>query len=298
MKSQPMTTQKKTYLALVLITMIWGNSFIAIKHAVQFLTPMELTILRFIPAAIAFAALLLPTQRASFWAMVRKEWPILILLGMIGFVGYNIALMTGQRRIAAGTASLLVPSLNPVLIFILSIIFLKERLTVKKVTGLILASIGLYIIVRYASGERIVFSYLLYVFITMLASLCFATYTVLGKPLVSRYPPLQVTGGATMAAAIPLLFLIDGDLIAKLPTLSVTVWLSIAFLSFFCTVFAFVVWSWALQKMEASQVGSFTYLVPLFGVSSSQVILGEPITLALIIGGAALLSGVYIINRP
>jgi len=53
-----------------------------------------------------------------------------------------------------------------------------------------------------------------------------------------------------------------------------------------------------LQQMEASRVGSFTYLVPLFGVSFSQVILGESITLALIIGGAILLGGVYIINRP
>jgi drug/metabolite transporter (DMT)-like permease len=293
-----MTTQKKTYFALVVTTILWGNSFIAIKHAVQFLTPMELTILRFIPAAVAFAALLLPTRRASFWAMVRKDGLILIFLGLTGFVGYNIALMTGEQRIAAGTASLIVPSLNPVLIFILSIIFLKERPTVKKVTGLILASIGLYIIVRYASGERIVLSYLLYVLVTLLAPLCFATYTILGKPLVARYPPLQVTGGATIAAVIPLLFLINGELMAKLPTLPATVWLSIAFLSFLCTVFAFVVWLWALQQMEASRVGSFTYLVPLFGVSFSQVILGESITLALIIGGAMLLGGVYIINRP
>jgi drug/metabolite transporter (DMT)-like permease len=293
-----MTTQKKTYLALVLITMLWGNSFIAIKHAVQFLKPMELTILRFIPAAVAFAALILPTRRVSFWAMARKDWLILIFLGLTGFVGYNISLITGEQRIAAGTASLLVPSLNPILTFVLSIIFLKERPTVKKVTGLIIASIGLYIIVRYASGERIVFSYLFYILVTMLAPLCFATYTILGKPLLARYPPLQVTGGATIAAVIPLLFLIDGDLIAKLPTLPATVWLSIAFLSFLCTVFAFVVWSWALQKMEASRVGSFTYLVPLFGVSFSRVILGESITLALVIGGAILLSGVYIINRP
>jgi len=293
-----MTAQKKTYLSLILITILWGNSFIAMKHAVQFLTPMELTILRFIPVAIAFAALLLPTQRASFWAMVRTEWPILILLGLTGAVAYNIFVMTGSQKLAAGTVSLIVPSLNPVLTFILSIIFLKERPTVKKVAGLILASIGLYIIVRYASSERIDFSYLRYVFITMLGPLCFAIYTILGKPLVARYPPLQVTGGAMIAAVIPLLFLIDADLIAKWPTLPATVWLSIAFLSFLCTVFAFVIWFWALQRMEASQVSSFTYLVPLFGVSFSQMILGEPITLALIIGGAILLSGVYIINRP
>jgi drug/metabolite transporter (DMT)-like permease len=121
-----MTTQKKTYLALVLITILWGNSFIAMKHAVQFLTPMELTILRFIPVAVAFAALLLPTRRVSFWAMARKEWLTLILLGLTGAVGYNIFVMTGSQRIAAGTTSLIVPSLNPIFTFLLSIIFLNH----------------------------------------------------------------------------------------------------------------------------------------------------------------------------
>lgn len=293
-----MTAQKKTYLALVLIAMIWGNSFIAMKYAVQFLTPVELTILRFIPVAVAFAVLLLPTRWVSFWAMVRQEWPILVLLALTGAVGYNIFVNTGSQKIAAGTVSLIVPPLNPVFTFVLSIIFLKERPTVKKATGLIVASIGLYIIVRYAGGKRIDFSYLRYVFVTMLGPLCFAIYTILGKPLVARYSPLQVTGGAMMAAVIPLVFLIDGNLIVKLPTLPATVWLSIAFLAFLCTVFAFVVWFWALQKMEASQVSSFTYLVPLFGTSFSQVILGESITPALIVGGAILLGGVYIINSP
>jgi drug/metabolite transporter (DMT)-like permease len=155
----------------------------------------------------------------------------------------------------------------------------------------------LYVIVRYANNQQIDFSYLRYVFITMLAPLCWAIYTILGKPLVARYAPLMVVGGAMMAAVIPLLFLVRGSLIAKLPTLPPSVWLSIAFLSLACTVFGFVVWFGALQKMEASQAASFVYLEPLFGVSFSKLLLDEPITLALLIGAVLLIGGVYLVNR-
>jgi drug/metabolite transporter (DMT)-like permease len=130
----------------------------------------------------------------------------------------------------------------------------------------------------------------------MLAPLCWAIYTISGKPLVARYPPLMVVGGAMMAAVIPLLFLIRASLIAKLPTLPPSVWLSTAFLSLACTVFAFVIWFGALQRMEASQAAGFVYLVPLFGVTFGKLLLDEPITPALLLGAALLIGGVYLIN--
>jgi len=293
-----MQPQKTTYLLLVLVTLIWGNSFIAIKHAVQFLAPVELTILRFIPVALIFGVLLLTTRRVAFWQMVRRDWLGLVLLGLSGAVAYNLALNTGESRVPAGTASLII-SLNPAFTFLLSAVFLKERPTIKKAMGLAIAFLGLYVIVRYASGQsgqQIDFSYLRYVLITMLAPLCWAVYTILGKPLVARYQPLLVVGGAMMAAVIPLLFLIRGSLITKLPTLPLSVWLSVAFLSLACTVFAFVIWFRALQTMEASRTAGFVYFVPLFGVSFSKLLLDEPITPALLIGAALLVGGVYLIN--
>jgi drug/metabolite transporter (DMT)-like permease len=291
-----MKPTKTTYLLLLLVVLIWGNSFIAIKHAVQFLAPMELTILRFIPVALVFGVLLLTTRRAAFWQMVRADWPRLVLLGLLGAVAYNLALNTGERRVPAGTASLII-SLNPAFTFILSVLFLKERPTIKKAMGLAIAFLGLYVIVRYATDQRVDFSYLRYVFITMLAPLCWASYTILGKPMVARYPPLMVVGGAMMAAVVPLLLFVRGDLIAKLPTLPPSAWLSIAFLSLVCTVFAFVIWFRALQTMEASRAASFVYLEPLFGVSFSKLLLDEPITLALLIGATLLIGGVYLVNR-
>jgi drug/metabolite transporter (DMT)-like permease len=224
-----MKPTKTTYLLLLLVILIWGNSFIAIKHAVQFLAPIELTILRFVPVALIFGILLLTTPRVACWQMVRRDWLGLVLLGLSGVVAYNLALNTGESRVPAGTASLII-SLNPAFTFILSVVFLRERPTIKKAMGLAIAFLGLYVIVRYASNQQIDFSYLRYVFITMLAPFCWAIYTILGKPLVARYPLLMVVGGAMIVAIIPLLFFVRGSLIAKLPILPPSVWLSIAFL--------------------------------------------------------------------
>ncbi len=58
---------------LIIVTLIWGNSFIAIKHIVERVTPLELVSARFVPVALTFAALLLPTRGRQVWRMVRAD---------------------------------------------------------------------------------------------------------------------------------------------------------------------------------------------------------------------------------
>ena len=58
---------------LILVTLVWGNSFIAIKHIVEYVTPLELVTVRFVPVALTFAVMLLPTRRRQVWQMIRTE---------------------------------------------------------------------------------------------------------------------------------------------------------------------------------------------------------------------------------
>src|SRR5512137_2748759 len=93
---------------LVLVTLFWGNSFIAVKVIVQYVSPLELVTVRFVPVALIFAALLLPTRGRQVWAMVRADGWRLALLGLTGAVLYNTFLGWGETRVAAGTASLII----------------------------------------------------------------------------------------------------------------------------------------------------------------------------------------------
>jgi drug/metabolite transporter (DMT)-like permease len=138
---------------------------------------------------------------------------------------------------------------------------------------------------------------ILFAIITMMAPLMWAIYTILGTSLVQHYPPLLVTGVSMMFAGAFSIVLLSPSLLTKLPAFPSSFWWSILFLSLPCTVFGFVIWFWALGRLPASRVASFVYLVPMFGVTCSRVLLKEPITMGLFIGAMILIAGMYLVNR-
>jgi drug/metabolite transporter (DMT)-like permease len=281
---------------LLIVTLVWGNSFIAIKHVVQHVTPLELVTVRFVPVALTFAALLLPTHGRKIWRMIRADGWRLALLGLTGAVLYNAFLGWGETRVAAGTASLII-ALNPSFVYALSVMFLGERFAWHRALGLAIAFGGLFVIIRWGSGRAVTLDDVGYALITMLAPVCWAVYTASGKPLVERYPPLLVTGVAMMFAGLFSLAFVRPSLLAQLPTVPASFWWSVLFLAWPCTVFAFGVWAGALERMPASRVAGFVYFVPMFAVTFSRWLLNEPITPALLVGAAILVIGVWLVNR-
>jgi drug/metabolite transporter (DMT)-like permease len=69
--------------------LIWGNSFIATKHAVEFISPLELVAVRFAPVVLIFMAILLSTRGRQVWQLLRSESWRLGLLGLTGAILYN-----------------------------------------------------------------------------------------------------------------------------------------------------------------------------------------------------------------
>jgi len=281
---------------LIFVTLIWGNSFIAIKHVVEYVTPLELVAVRFIPVALTFAVLLLPTRSRQVWQVIRAEGWRLPLLGLTGAVLYNIFLGWGETRVAAGTASLII-ALNPAFTYALSLIFLGERVAWHRELGLAVAFGGLFVIIRWGSGRAMTLDDVGYAFITMLSPVCWAIYTVSGKALVERHPPLLVTGISTTFAGLFSLAFVRPSLLAQLPALPASFWWSVLFLAWPCTVFAFTIWFGALERMPAGRVAGFVYFVPMFAVTFSRWLLDEPITPALVVGAAILVGGVWVVNR-
>ena len=175
--------------------------------------------------------------------------------------------------------------------------FLDERLAWSRAAGIAIAFVGLVIVVRWGTGQKLGIQGGGYFLLAVVAALTHAVYTVLGKPLVENRPPLLVTGVSMGFAGLFSLVFVSRGLMASLPTLPIPFWGSILFLGWLSTVFAFAVWSWALQRMPAGRVASFTYLLPLVGVLSGHWLLGEPVTLALALGGVLVVGGIAVVNR-
>ncbi|UCE19420.1 MAG: DMT family transporter [Gemmatimonadota bacterium] len=281
---------------LVLITLLWGNSFIAIKYVVRYVTPLELVTVRFVPVAITFTIILLPKYRSGVWSIIRNEWWRLMLLGLTGAVLYNVFLSWGETRVAAGTASLII-TLNPAFIYTLAVLFLKEQFSWGRVLGLAVAFGGVFVIVRWGSGRAVTLDDIGFAGITMLAPAMWAIFTVTGKTIVTRYPPLLVTGISMTFAGLFSLVFIRPSFAKLLPAFPVLFWWAVLFLALPCTVFAFYIWFAALERLSAARVASFVYLVPMFGVTFSRWLLNESITPALILGGIILIVGIWLVNR-
>jgi drug/metabolite transporter (DMT)-like permease len=281
---------------LVLVTLVWGNTFIAIKAVVAYVSPLQLVTVRFVPAALIFGAFLVATRGPQVWHLIRTEGWRLALLGLTGAVLFNTFVGWGQTRIPANVSSLII-ALNPSFTYGFSVLFLGERLSWRQAVGLVVAFGGLVVVVLWGGSGTRATGDVTYALITMLAPVCWAVYTVLGKALVARHPPLLVTGTMITFAGLFSLVFAGSDLFVRLQAAPVSFWVASLFLALFSSVLAFVIWFEALKRMPATHVAGFTYLVPLFSVFFGWLLLGEPITPALIIGASILIGGVWLVNR-
>lgn len=284
------------YLSLLLVTGIWGGSFSAIKHLLNVFSPTELIVARFLPAAIIFAIIALLFYFKEVINILRNDFLKILTVGILGIPAYHFSLNYGETTISAGLASLII-GLNPSLTFILSVILLKENIRWTKLLGLLISFAGLYILVRYGSGEALSYSYLLAVFITILSPVCWALYTTISKPLTMKYSPIAVGAVSTTLGTIPSLIFVTSDLAEKMINMKIEYILSLGFLSLLATVLGTIVWMSGVKRISATRVSSFVYFVPLSAVIIGIVFLRESLNVALVMGGILIMSGVWITNK-
>ena len=270
--------------------LLWASAFVAIRYLGQDFSPGALTLGRLLVAALCLAAVALPRGLPH---PSRRDLLSIVLIGVLWFGIYNVALNEGERRVDAGTAAMLI-QVSPVLIALLAALFLDERFTVNLALGLVLAFGGVALIALSTSShaDRDVVGVLL----CILSAVVYSISLILQKPLMKRMTAIQVVWLAcTVGAVVTLPFL--GTLVretAAAPAASIA-W--VVYLGVFPTALAFTTYAYALSHMSASNLGVTTYLVPPITIVLGLVFLGEaPPTIAYA-GGALALLGVALARR-
>ena len=215
-----------------------------------------------------------------------------MVIGVLWFGVYNLALNAGERHVDAGTAAMLI-QVSPVLIAVLATVFLGERFTGWLALGLLLAFAGIVLI---ALSQPDGHNDLLGVALCLLAALVYSISLVVQKPLVSRLSALHVTWLAcTIGALVCLPF--AGQLVDDTSHASASDIWWVIYLGLFPTAIAFTTYAFALRHMTASSLGITTYLVPPLTILMGWLFLGEvPPTMAYV-GGALALIGVAVARR-
>ena len=270
----------------------WASAFVAIRHLGEQVGPGALTLGRLVVGSVALGAFLLTRPRR--WP-ARGDWPALVACGLLWFGIYNVALNEGERRVDAGTAAMLI-QIAPVLIAILATVFLRERMTRYLGAGLVLAFGGVLLIGLSASGggNRDVLG----VVLCVVSAATYAVSMVLQKPLLSRLSALELTWFACTIGAIACLPF-AGDLVGTVREIPLSSVIWIVYLGVFPTAIAFTTFAYALARVDASQLGVTTYLVPPITIVLGWLFLREAPPVLAIVGGIVCLVGVAVARvRP
>ena len=276
---------------------MWGISFIAIKLAVGEVSPFVVIWLRFAIGLLILLSILL--LRHQFRLPALKDALYFALLGLIGITFHQWLQSTGLITSQASTTSWLV-STSPIFFALLGWLFLHEKLGLPVILGIGLATLGVGLVVSKgnlsslfsggfgAPGDALV----------LLSAPNWAVFSILSRRPLQQFPALFVLFYVVLFGwlfANPAFLAMRGW--TQFGQLSLTGWLSVAFLGIACTALAYTFWYDGLQAIPASHAGAFLYIEPLVSLLVAAVLLDETITAMALLGGVLILGGVWMVNR-
>lgn len=267
--------------------LLWASAFPAIAVAVPRLGPAGLAVARLAvaSAALALAAPLLGVRRPR-----ARDLPLIALCGLAGMTGYQLLLNAGERVVSAGTASLLVAT-APVYASLLAAAFLGERAGGRRWAGSAVALAGTAVI---AASHGLGFG--ASALIVLAAAVLQAIFHTAQKPLLARYTGFEVTAYA-MWAGTAFILPWTGSLLRALPQAGEPAIASAVFLGLAPSAAGFVLWAYAMARLDVGRVTLSLYLVPAAAIVIALAWLGQVPGPAELGGGAIALAGVILASR-
>jgi len=276
---------------------VWGASFVATKIALKDIQPALLVWLRFSMGVLILGGVVW-SRKQLVWPE-HKDWLYFLLLGFLGITFHQWLQSTGLKTAQAVTTGWIIAS-TPIFMALLSWIFLKEKLTLVQVTGILLAAFGVLLVVTHGAIGTIFYGKIGEPgdLLILISAPNWAVFSILSRKGLTRYPAAQMMFYVMSAGWLftSLLFLGTGNY-HEISQLSVNGWLAVLFLGVFCSGIAYIFWYDALQSLQVAQTGAFLYFEPVVTVLASAIFLSESMSIGGIIGAGVILAGVWLVNR-
>jgi drug/metabolite transporter (DMT)-like permease len=284
------------YVLMSIGTFFWAANIIAGKFALRNMTSLALAQARVTGAAVIFLVGFALWRRRSRLRLNRRDVGYLAVTALFGISLNQIFFIGGIGRTSAAHAGLIV-ALGPVMVLMMSCVMQLEALTVLKSVG---AAISLAGVVELTTGKVQPGSAATLTgdVIMLLGTAVFAYYTILLKKIARRYDGLSLNTIIFAMGALLMLPVTGRDVFSTHWTaLPGEAWLGIAFMVTLGSVVAYSIYAFALTELSASRVAAFNYLQPVIAAALGVWLLGEALTMQVVLGGILILLGVYLTER-
>ena len=285
-------------LEAIFTVVVWGGTFIATKIALQEVSPATVVWLRFGMGVIVLGITV--ALRKQFAIPERNEWLYFALLGFIG-VTFHQWLQANGLVTAQATTTAWIVATTPIFIALLGWLVLKEKLGWLKVGGIALAALGVLLIVSNGNPDALFAGKAGTIgdLLILISAPNWAIYTVLSRRELARHPAARLMFYVMLLGWLFTNIWIFGfgPGISEIARLTLKGWSAILILGVFGSGLAYIAYYDALQVVPASQLGVFLNIEPLVTTLLAASLLSEPITVIVLLGGAIIIAGIYLVNR-
>lgn len=279
-------------LSCLTVVLIWGANMPLVKTALDEFSPMSFNAIRLLLAALLLWILTIFIEGRI--ELHRGDILLILVLGITGNALYQILFIKGIFLTKAGNVSLLISSAT-IFTALWSRFLGQERFSAIVWAGIFLSLGGVTLILLESAEFAVSGGTLLGDLLILGSSLCWSSYTVYSKPLMKRYSPLSLST-LTMSVGALVFFLFSFS------ELKVQDWEQVSGKSYmiltcsftFALVLGYILWLHGVARLGSTRTAIYSNLIPLVGVISAELVLGESITPMQIAAGILIATGIYL----
>ncbi|OQM45378.1 EamA family transporter [Anoxybacillus sp. UARK-01] len=283
-------TKWSLYIGLVFVMICWGANVVAIKILVNAFSPITITALRLLVAALTVLAILAVTRQSQSVTARQLVW--IGLVGLFNVVGHHYFLSAGLVKTTASNAGIIL-GMSPLVTGLLAIVILRERLGVSKFVGIVLGFTGVIFIVIHSSAKLGSVSLGdVSIFCAVLAQ---ALSFIFSKKLAETMDVRALTAWMLLIGSV-ILFIIglvtEKDGLSKLLEGRGSAWLVFLASAMVASGLGQMIYNRAIQQLGAAEAAIFINLSPFFSLVASSLFLGETIQMVQWLGFLLVVIGV------
>lgn len=287
----------QAHLALIVVNIIYAANFSIAKEVMPaYVPPFAFVLLRVAGALVLFwiVGFFFVKEKVD-----KKDLPYMAMLAVFG-VAVNQLLFLKGLSVTNPTNGAIIMTSNPIIVIIIAAVFLKEKISLQKIIGILIGIAGALIMLVYGKdfsfGSKTIFGDTL----ILINSVSWALYVVLVKPLMKKYNTFTVVKWVFLFGFIYVLPFGFSELkTIQWETFTFPVWRDVLFVVIATTFFAYILNTYSLRALSPSVVSIYIYLQPFLAtLIAIYFFKNDELDLRKLTAGVLIIFGVYLVSMP